>query len=371
MSDKTAAGKERIYSLDILRILATFGILFYHFQQVFDYTPEGTWKNVLNFHTSTFNWSYLVEFFFVLSGFLAFSDVKKLCDDSLSFSKFVGKKYARLLPAIIMPCAFYTIICYIFRSSFGNGEWFFDTVVDIPATLSAMLGIQFWGVFGGNYINYPLWYVDVLLFCYIVMGIIVKLSRKLGLSYVYGFIAMIFLGIVLWNYEVEIPFFNMSLARGYYAFFFGLLLGKVKSDDREQKTDRISTLVFCLIVFALSMSFVLLRHQWFEDYDKYIYTFIAYPSLIIAFLNPLVQKLFHCKFWGSIGKVTYDVYVWQVVVYFLAAFIDKKAGLSVSLNSVGGMLIWVAVTWVVGVVSYLFVDKALEGLFKKVKGLFA
>lgn len=361
------AGKERIYSLDVLRILATFGILFYHFQQVFDYTPGG----LLNFHTSTFNWSYLVEFFFVLSGFLAFADVEKLNGDGISFSKFIGRKYARLLPAIILPCACYTVICYIFRSSFGNGGWFFDTVVDIPATLSAMLGIQFWGAFGGNYINYPLWYVDVLLFCYIVMGIIVKLSRKLRLSYVYGFIAMIFLGVILWNYEIEIPFFNMSLARGYYSFFFGLLLGKVKADDKEHKTDKISTMVFCLGVLALSMAFVLWRHQWFEDYDKYIYTFIAYPALLVAFLNPKIQKLFNFKFIGAVGKVTYDVYVWQVVVYFMAAFIERGTGLDASLNTVGGMFVWAAVTWVVGTASYLFFDKAVAGLFKKVKGLFA
>lgn len=354
---------KRIYSLDLLRILATLGILLYHYQQVFNFTP-----GIFNCHTSTFNFSYLVEFFFILSGFLAYTDIQRLQRGELPFMAFIRKKYARLLPVIVLPCISYTVISYLFRRINGNGGWFFDTIVDIPATISAILGIQYWGVFTGNNINYPLWYVDVLLFCYILAGVIVKLAGKVRISPVYGFTLIIFLGVCLWNTESGLPFLTMHMARGYYSFFFGLMLSIFYFEYCGENLKKIKTLVFCLAVFALSIVFVLTHHPWFGNYDQYIFTFISYPALIIAFLSPGFQRLFNRKVLGSIGKVTYDIYAWHLVIYFLAAFISLFCRFETA--SYGSMAVCIILACLMGILSYLCLDKLILSLWQRIKKMF-
>lgn len=380
VNSRVESKDRRIYSLDVLRIIATLGIVFYHYQQVFNYTPSG----ILNFHYNRFNCSYLVEFFFILSGFLSFYDIDRLKAGITSFTSYVKKKYARLLPAIFVPCIVYTVVCYLFRSSVGNSGWYFDTLLDIPATIVSILGMQVWGVFYGTLIDYPIWYVDVLLFCYIIFAIITKIARRKNISPVYGFIVMIFLGIIVWNGGVDRPFLTMQLARGYYAFFTGVLVGywynyekndaclddkdsnKTLGRDTGRAIDKIPALVICLATVVVSIMLVTLRTPWFGDYDVYIYTFIAYPALMIAFLNPFVRKCLDFKFIGAVAKVTYDVFVWHLVVFFIGAYLDATGILRINFESYGAMFILAGISIVVGIFAYLFLDKLVIRMFKKV-----
>lgn len=59
------AAYQRNYSLDVLRIIATVLIVFHHYQQATGAFFEGC----LNFFNGRFYFGYIVEFFFLLSGF--------------------------------------------------------------------------------------------------------------------------------------------------------------------------------------------------------------------------------------------------------------------------------------------------------------
>ena len=77
---------KREYSLDVLRILATIGIVFHHFQQVTGTYFENGW----NFHGGDFTYGLIVEFFFLLSGYLAYKYAK-------------SETYSQSLKAFILP----------------------------------------------------------------------------------------------------------------------------------------------------------------------------------------------------------------------------------------------------------------------------
>lgn len=57
---------QRYYLLDVVKIFAVWIIMLHHFQQVFDVKFP-----YVNFYGGTFNCGYLVELFFMISGFLA------------------------------------------------------------------------------------------------------------------------------------------------------------------------------------------------------------------------------------------------------------------------------------------------------------
>ncbi len=58
-------GNERKYSLDVLRIIATILIIFHHYGQVTGLYLEGH----INYWNGRFYFGYVVEFFFLLSGY--------------------------------------------------------------------------------------------------------------------------------------------------------------------------------------------------------------------------------------------------------------------------------------------------------------
>ena len=91
-----------------LRIVAAVFIIFHHYQQLTGVFFTGE----LNFHGGNFDFGYLVELFFILSGFLAYNIVDK---KELSFSEFYLSKLKRLLPLVFISCIVYEIFLFLLK----------------------------------------------------------------------------------------------------------------------------------------------------------------------------------------------------------------------------------------------------------------
>ena len=78
-------------------------------------------------------------------------------------------------------------------------------------------------LFTGNSLNGPIWYISVLLICYVIAFFISKKIKKYG-SYLY--ICPIIIGLVIFYFNnIQPVIFKIDLARGLVAFFTGVLLG--------------------------------------------------------------------------------------------------------------------------------------------------
>ena len=64
--------KPEIWIFDIIKTLAATLIVFHHYQQVFKCEFSG-----INFYSGLFNFGYLVELFFMISGFLTLYTFKE------------------------------------------------------------------------------------------------------------------------------------------------------------------------------------------------------------------------------------------------------------------------------------------------------
>ena len=82
----------RNYALDFLKIAATVFIVFHHYQQ----TTGAYYPGLINFYNGRLYWGYLVEFFFVVSGFVVASYSDRIVA-GLRFREFYLKRYLRLL----------------------------------------------------------------------------------------------------------------------------------------------------------------------------------------------------------------------------------------------------------------------------------
>lgn len=339
---------ERNNALDLLRIIATVLILFHHYQQLTGAFFEGH----VNFYGGKFYFGYMVEFFFILSGFFMYRYIEKI-QSGLSFKNFIVKRIIRLLPLVAIAAAthevllwYYTVIC---------GQNWFDRHVNIWGAIVDAAGLQDgWG-FSNPMVNNPTWYISVLILCYVLFFFLTYVSMRTNIPALYLYAFMVLFGSGISTYSISIPFLNGSSARGYYAFFFGILLAHCLS---KHKVTLGSCITSAAIVAALTWVFFN-HHEWTDDGINFLLTFVYYPALIIAFSYKPVYTVLNRKIFGFFGKVTYDVYVWHVPNLLIMFILNYKAGLPIYTSSRRPMAIFAAICFIAGTVSHLLIEKPL------------
>lgn len=166
--------KQRLLSLDVLRIPATIVILFHHYQM---YT--GARFKYINFWDGKFFFGYLVELFFVLSGYFMVEYIDRI-KKGLSFKHYMLKRIIRLLPMVAIGAIFYEIIVIVYNKIFLT-SWS-GVQLSVWSTIISALGMQIGGVFNDYNVNAPAWYVSVLMLCYIFFFLLTYISKKVNVS---------------------------------------------------------------------------------------------------------------------------------------------------------------------------------------------
>lgn len=92
---------KRIYTLDAIKLICTVLILFHHYMQVFPFETNG-----IKFFGGKFYFGFLVELFFILSGYFMGNKLEKAF--SQGFCNFFMSKLIRLFPMCII-----STVCYI------------------------------------------------------------------------------------------------------------------------------------------------------------------------------------------------------------------------------------------------------------------
>lgn len=352
---------ERKYAIDFLKIVGMILIIFHHYQQMVGlYFNEG-----VNFYGGAFYFGLLVEFFFLLSGFVLVKYIEPICN-GMSFAHFFGKRYFRLIPMTAIAAVVYELLGVLYNTIENPSYiWILSPVkLDIWGTIQTALGMQVGGIFPEvRYINNPTWYISVLLLCYAFFYMIVRICHNKGISPLYLFLGMIFLGVAIGTHSIQLPLLNAFTRRGYYAFFFGLILGKMY-EKRE------STILEALlaIVAGITASMYIMRNGYANVYaPEYLMTFVVYAAIVVIVNTSLAKRVFRHRIWGELGSISFNTYVWHLVVLFAVYVIFSMMNLTVNLKSGYAMLLYTAVSFLVGAISHYFLEKPIaKWLFERV-----
>lgn len=345
--------EERYYSLDFLKIIATIGIIFHHWQQV----TGAYFENHINFCNGRFYWGYLVELFFVLSGFFCYRYIRKI-REGMDFKAFILRRIKRLLPMVAITAIAYEINLYFYYSLYTQGvegSWFGVTIT-FWGTIIDMLGIQDGWVFSNPLVNNPTWYISVLILNYILFFLTVWIAGKKHIPVEYLFVLLIFLGCGIQTFGISLPFMNNDTARGYCAFFAGVMLSNVMN----RYTLRPWTIVIAMINVIVVPYLIVYRSSWISSGLSYTLCFIFYPSLIILFQTKPVKKLFSSRFWGTWGKISFDVFMWHNLLYLTMYIAMKAFNFSIDFSKVSNMYLYAIFCEVFGVVSYYLIERPLD-----------
>lgn len=121
--------EKRMYSLDVLRVIAAAMIVMHHYQQITGAYFAGKY----NFR----GYGVVVELFFFLSGFLA---VKYLDKPMAGFFSFMKRKALRLLPLVAISSIVYEVLLVMYNTICGT-QWVLGNEISIWGVVLNSLGI--------------------------------------------------------------------------------------------------------------------------------------------------------------------------------------------------------------------------------------
>lgn len=280
----------------------------------------------------------------------------------MTFRNFIFKKAVRLLPMVSFATFLMQVNCCIYfvvyhGAGFGPVQHIRE-YVSLWKWMIATLGIESgWAVPEATYVT---WYVSVLMLCYVVFYTVIYVAKYIKISPSYFYVFIVLIGIAIVEYGISLPFFNDRSARGYYAFFGGLLLAKYIKKLQSCHWVKVgSSLAVLGIIFSYSFYYT---RCLVLDRQGFILTFICYPALIIIAESHKCQCRLKCEMIGILAKGSFGVYVLHMPMLMLLYNLIKVFELSINPLSWQCMLGFTFGVYMIGIASYYGIERNISNI---------
>ena len=346
---------ERAYGLDFVKTVATLAIVLHHYQQIhYAYFEHG-----INFYYGRFDWSFMVELFFSMSGYVMYAYVERI-QNGLEFGRFFIKRYLRFFPLMLI-----SVICGVLVISISETRYglYWNCRMDSASIIAAALGLH--ATTRNTYVNNPLWYIGVLLVCYIVMYCLVRVANRLQIACHILFLIMTGIGVYIYCRGFDLYLVNTRTGRGFIAFFVGL---NIAGFFQKHKRVLILTVLSWIIVLGYPILIVLVNPVTASinaTVQYLIFALLYTPAVVIAFTGEKVTRFFCNNKWIAASDISYNVYVCHVVLFVVAALFYFIIGWGPDFENPVTACVMLVYVYLMGSFSFLFLDKPLQNIVKR------
>lgn len=350
--------RERIHPLDSLRGFAALGVtLFWHYSH---FGPARVFDGV------AFDWLYryglmLVDFFFVLSGFvLSHVYLDKLARRDVRPSAFFVLRFSRLYP---LHCASLLFVAAMqwFREGRGLGDFVYGSNDAVHFVLNLLFLQQ--GVVRTDYsFNGPAWSLtveEVSYLCFFVsLFFFAKQYRR-----VFGLLLVLGIAINLGAFDTHV--FNLDISRGLVGFFAGCLAFQLRAWARRAgASGRLALL--SAVVFAVTVG-VFVR----DGYPRttailIVHSLVMFPALVLLVLEtPLLRRILSFSPFTYLGEISYSLYMLHFPVQIVLATLDESLGWGLDRRSVSFFSMYAFVTLGVSAASFQLFERPVQAWIRR------
>lgn len=342
---------KRSYSLDVLKVLASVAIVFHHYQiitgAVFRY----------NFNSGWFHWDHCVELFFMLSGYFIYKYAAPIYRGEHRLDRWFARRWLRIAPVMAISAVVFEIELLVYFRRFG--DYWMGLDVSLWGTFVAMIGMQDIGVFTNPCVNNPTWFLSVLLLCYLVFYAVTRFAGRRRINPVYFYIGLALLGICITRMGWEYPLLQTQTARGYKAFFSGVILARLLS--REGELRRTAQWVSAAVLAGFILLVIFDRERMTPELQN-IMTFIVFPAIIAVMESKPMRAVFSAKLWGTLSRVSFDVYLWHVPIIIVWGYVLRAKEIYIDYSNWLYMLLFLGIVEVCAFISYCVLEKPIGRL---------
>lgn len=310
----------------------------------------------------------LVEFFFIFSGMLFMKVfVPRITSNEYDLKKFLKNRIIRIMPYLFVTTCIMFLL-EIISVELTEDVWSGVGSIDVTELI---LNIVLFGNGAANRVslNGPVWYLSVLMICYILGYFLAKIYYKYKNELV--FLIPIFVGLVVYlNSGAFRGLLNYNVSRGLVSFFIGILLYYYmkKYDNINKKYKTYIKIILSAIVISI---FIILAFGAYEDYLGnmiIIGNFLLFPSIIyISYNSKILNKICDNKFIKFLGDLSFDIYILNFIILCSTFLIIKKLDINDDILNKKWLLIWfiIVLEHLVICVVANFIRKKIRSSIKK------
>lgn len=167
---------------------------------------------------------------------------------------------------------------------------------------------------------------------------------------------MIFVGLSIQRTQVDYPFLNFDASRGYIAFFWGIILAEIIASRR---LGRKGLLVALTVIISFPV-FIYHESAFIKDHINLIMIFVYYTALISFFHSSFIQNLFKWQGWNTLGKISFDQYIWHICCFDCLDLLGVLFHLKIPYEYPLVMIAVVFITFLVGTVSFYLIEEPIR-----------
>ncbi len=345
--------KKYYAGLNLYRFLAAAMVaFFFHYRIVLGDSPfAGT--TVGDFLNA--NGGYVVELFFIISGFVAYNAyLKRISDGTLKFKEFIIGRIKRMYPTLIISVTVVFVLMWL-----GYAIWDTPLIKDSATSPFAFI-LNMLGLNGGIIaesafvsVNGPSWYVSVLMVCYLLFFVISLFSHKSEGGAIVLFIVVIIIGLFVYLNPVNLPFLSLSCARGYIYFFIGVIWAKIQS-----RLSFKGSIITCVLSVVMILMFVFAYyHDLLYQESLEVGLCIVLPLVLIGLNVSGFNKICDNRPVRFLGNISYGIFMWNIPTFVCVRLIEQTAGIDFDYGNIWVYLAIVVINIIAGTLSYEFIEK--------------
>ncbi len=318
MVSQITCNKKHFDSLTGIRGVAACWIVFFHMVPYININ-DGTW------YQSLLNKGYLaVDLFFILSGFVIYTNYANKLTNLASIKFFLIKRLARIYPLHII-----VLICYL---SLPLAIYFFSTRKIITENFSIesffanVFLYQTWWTKNALTWNIPAWSISAEWFSYIAFCGFTFIYKKIqNIWFAVFLVFSICLSIAFLCFKMKYTSIGQNISEfGIYRCLFQFVLGNILALILFKHKVEIPVLVN--VLFMSIVIFLLFEiYQGGLDYLMAPFAFCCLITVLVT-TNWWIVKLFEFKVFMYLGKISYSIYMWHYLIrdYFKIIFLQKN-----------------------------------------------
>ncbi len=389
-----------IPSLTPLRGIAALMVVIYHYQVLITPVVDPEQSFLIN------KWYIMVDFFFVLSGFIITHVYQKKFSNGFqwpTFKKFMLARFARLYPLHLASLLIMVGLFLFIKNTaiFDTLPHFLQLSLDSSAIIANVFLLQTTGFFPEPTWNTPSWSISVEWWTYALFPLFILILTRKRQLFKYGAILFIigaYLSIMFYfqpaQFAERVSYMGLRsellntvdvmVGSGFMRCIGGFLLGMLVYLAFEKNWghswfSRSSALFGLAFLFIVSWSFNIMP-------DIVSILLFAPFILMVAYNNGLGKKMLSFKSFQFLGDISYSIYMIHFPIilcyyilrgYWKAAdaniLTDANASIDFAVNTPAAPPLWLAITGLLvftiatifaAYLSYNYIEKPMRDFLK-------
>jgi peptidoglycan/LPS O-acetylase OafA/YrhL len=356
-------GNNKILPLESLRGIAAICVALFHFNSGSPLTNNPFIRH-----------SYLmVDFFFVLSGYVIALNYRDKISTFSHFLEFLKRRFWRLYPLHI-----FTLLIFL---GIEISKFLFEKLTGVISSpppfstnnLTAFIHNIFLtqSFLPENSFNYPSWSISTEFYTYLIFGTILLLAKN-GT----GLISVIIIGIswlVLHKFTLNLNgiHIGLSIFRCFISFFTGVIMFRISGLSSSIKIET-PAVIFATLFLFVSITFM--GKTPLEEFVPFIFGLMIY-SLIKVHPSSISYRLLSHKALVYLGTISYSIYMVHAAVWWgfrqisrfvlkLPNYTSEDGGVVISFSILNGTIATILGLGMILLISHL-TYKHIETPFRR------